>query len=209
MNKKIIIIDYGVGNIHSLVYAFKYLGEKVEITSDIKKIKNSSHIILPGVGSFGYAINQLKKLDIFNTLKAIDSGKKILCICLGMQLLFNSSSEDENQEGLGLVDGKVISLKNIDKKERVPIIGWREVKSYYNSNNKKNNFAKLIEKKKFYHLHSFYCQPTDEDIICNYIDFGEKKIPVALKKNNIYGVQFHPEKSREQGLHVLEDFGKK
>ena len=78
VNKKIVIIDYGVGNIHSLVHAFKYLGEKVEITSDIKKIKNSSHIILPGVGSFGYAINQLRKLDIFNTLKAIDSGKNFV-----------------------------------------------------------------------------------------------------------------------------------
>ncbi len=200
------IIDYGVGNIQSLKNAFNYIGQNVKITNNKSTIENSSHIILPGVGSFNYAIEKLKQLDIYETLKNLDKDKKLLCICLGMQLLFDGSMESKNTKGLGLIEGKVLNLNEVKKNEVVPNIGWKKLQKSLHTDIKNNKFINLLDNKYFYHLHSFYCSPKNKSIICNEITFGDKLIPVSVKTNNIYAVQFHPEKSRKQGLTILDFF---
>ena len=208
-NKKIAIVDYGCGNILNLVRAIQFLGYEVEATHDNKKIINSSYVILPGVGAFGNAMKQIEKYNLRNTiLEYAKSDKPLLGICLGMQILLTVSYEFGTHKGLGLIEGEVIKISNAKSKEiKIPHIGWNEL---YPNNGKKEWKNKILNNsligKSFYFIHSFVCltkNPNSTIAVCNYSGIS---IPAIVSVGNIFGCQFHPEKSADSGLTILKNF---
>ena len=203
-HKKIAIIDYGMGNLRSLQVSLNYLGIENRLINDPKYIKKYSHIILPGVGSFKKAIKNIKNSGMFDTLIQLSKKKnqKILGICLGMQLLFNSSSEDGFTKGLGIIDGKVEKFsqkKTINLK--IPHVGFNEVLF-----GKNNFFFKDINNSSdFYFDHSYRINKFNENINPAITNHGEKFLS-GFNFENIYGAQFHPEKSQSNGLLLLRNF---
>ena len=202
--KKITIIDYGCGNILNLIRAIKFLGYDAEATHEHKKIINSSHVILPGVGAFGAATAKLEKYNLKNTiLEYAKQNNPLLGICLGMQLLFSESHEFGIHKGLGLIAGEVNKISNRKNKSlKIPHVGWNEI--YFNDKNKilKNR----LEKKDFYFVHSYVCNAKKIDSTIAVCKYSEITIPAVVASNNILGCQFHPEKSAENGLIFLKHF---
>ena len=207
--KKITIIDYGCGNILNLARAIKFLGYETEITNEEKKIINSSNVILPGVGAFAYATKQLERHNLHKIISDYANlNKPLLGICLGMQILLTESYEYGVHKGLNLIEGKVIKISNKGNKEiKVPHMGWNEI---YPSNGKKEWKSKILKSsligKSFYFVHSFVCVTKNSDsniAVCNYSDIS---IPAVISKGNIFGCQFHPEKSSDNGLVILKNF---
>ena len=200
LSKKITIIDYGCGNILNLARAIKFIGYEVEITHYKNKIINSSHVVLPGVGAFGNAMKQIEKYNLHSTiLEYAKSNKPLLGICLGMQILLTVSYEFGVHKGLGLIEGKVIKISNEKNKEiKIPHMGWNEI---YPNNNKKEWKNKILKSssigKSFYFVHSFICITKD---------YSDISIPAVVATGNVFGCQFHPEKSSDNGLAVLKNF---
>jgi|TARA_B110000238_G_scaffold199978_1_gene248570 glutamine amidotransferase len=188
----IIIIDYGAGNIKSIQFAFKRLGVHAVLSNDIDEIRAADKIIFPGVGAASAAMTMLQTsgLDkIIPTLK-----QPVLGICLGMQLMCNTS-EEGNTKGLGIFN---VAVKRFSKALKVPQMGWNTI-----SNLKSNLFTGVKENEFMYLVHSFYAEMCAEGIASS--DYG-KEYAVALQKNNFYGVQFHPEKSGIEGAKILQNF---
>jgi len=206
MTKKI-IIDYGCGNVESIKRAFYKVDQNFIISNDIREISKATHLVLPGVGAFKNAADKLKQYGFFEIIKKHSQNKlPLLGICLGMQLLFSKSFEFGENSGLDIFKGEVKKIKTSDSsKYKVPNIGWYSLEP----NNKLNEEDKLNIhiKSKFYHVHSFYCDPKETENVSHYINFNNKKICVIVRRNNTLGVQFHPEKSREDGLKILKFFG--
>ncbi|MDC0083063.1 imidazole glycerol phosphate synthase subunit HisH [Schleiferiaceae bacterium] len=198
---KIVIIDYGMGNIMSLVSTLKYIGvEEVILSSDFDTINSADKIILPGVGSFGKAINRIRqsKIDIYLHDIVIVKKRPILGICLGMQLLGSSSTEDGNNKGLGFVKARVTEFnKSLVK---VPHVGFNQVTVNYDS----KLFQGIIDRSDFYFTHSYRMQSESNinQSVCNYQD----DFIAAFELDNICGVQFHPELSQFNGLRLLSNF---
>lgn len=195
------IIDYGVGNLRSVQKALEALGYKAEITNDPTKLKEAQGLILPGVGAFGDAMINLKKSGLLESIQdGIDSGKPFLGICLGLQLLLGQSTEgDENTKGLGLFSGTV---ERLPAGLKVPHMGWNQL--YFPKDNPL--FAGITEGSFVYFVHSYYVKPEDQETIIATTPYG-LDVPAALCRDNVYAVQFHPEKSRDTGLQILKNFG--
>ena len=193
---KVCIIDYGMGNIKSVSNAIENLGKETDLISDPKLIDNYDIIILPGVGAFKRAMEVLteKKLDIA-IKKAVSNGKRIIGFCLGMQLLFSSSKEFGYSEGLNLINGEVLPF---DKKInlRIPHMGWNTARS-------NNDDFKDFEGD-YYYVHSFYCEPSNKNEVLFKTDYGIDFCSAVMKDHQIFGFQFHPEKSQKNGLRLLE-----
>ena len=206
--KKITIVDYNAGNILSVSRAFEACGAKVELASESKKISQASYLVLPGDGSFSYATKKLRELEIFQTIKDFcKKGKPMLGICLGMQLLHESSEEFGDNDGLSLIKGKIKKIndqKNI--KFKVPIIGWHSIlkSNFYDKRFKK--IEKVFDKKKFYFVHSYSANPLNKSDLLGYFRFGSLKITAIVGRENILGCQFHPEKSGQNGLSLIKKF---
>lgn len=196
----IAIVDYGMGNLKSVVNALDSLDVQSIITSDKKTILNSEGIILPGVGAFPDAIDSIRSAGIDKTLEdAVNMGKPILGICLGMQLLFDESEEVKISKGLGFLKGKI---KKMDIGLKVPHMGWNSLKY-----EKTSPILDGIEENSFvYFVHSYYAVVEEEGILNAYADY-EVKVPAVVSKGNVFGIQFHPEKSGEVGLKILKNFG--
>ena len=193
----IVVIDYNVGNVKSVCNAFRYLGCEVQLSCDPEIVKNASGIILPGVAAFGYAVSALGSLA--EVIKEIAlNGKPLLGICVGYQMLFETSSEYGRHEGLGLIAGNVVP---IPAGRVIPHMGWNLVQFPDGM----DLFAGLGKQKHFYFAHSFCAKPTDEQVKIAYTDYGVDLVS-SVQKENIYGTQFHPEKSGEAGLKVLQNF---
>lgn len=197
----IAIIDYGVGNLFSLCSSFKAIGEDAIITSDKKIIENAKKIILPGVGAFSDAIKKLNESGMAQLLKdQVKKGKDVMGICLGMQLLFEKSFEYGEYEGLNLLKGQVVPMKGVvDDKLNIPQIGWNALKFEKNS----NLFKYIKEGDCVYFVHSYYAANCPDVIATT-----EYSVPItaAVQKDNLYGCQFHPEKSGKVGLNILKAF---
>tara|TARA_B100001741_G_C16541943_1_gene594765 strand:+ start:828 stop:1466 length:639 start_codon:yes stop_codon:yes gene_type:complete len=202
-NSPITIIDYGVGNIFSIYNSVKKISNNVIITNKYSEIEKSQCIILPGVGSFLSAIKNLKKNNLYNMIKQKgNKGTKIIGVCLGMQILMKYGNENGYTEGLGFFEGECVKIKNKNN-YKIPNVGLRGFKI----NNKiKNNLFKKFKHKEFYHLHSYKVK-IKQDLILAWSHIGDfnYNIPALIKKKNIIGFQFHPEKSSEDGNLFLKE----
>ncbi len=203
-NKNIVIIDYDCGNLHSIKNSFSSLGVNTIITNKKNLISNASHIVLPGVGAFDKAIDNLRKLDLVNFLKELNlTQKPILGICLGMQLLFESSVENKFSKGLGIIKGNVVKIKK-SKSNKIPIIGWNKIK--FNTAKKKIT-KKVDDLSYFYFIHSFKVNLKDKRNLISFYKQNNQEIPAIVSNNiNTIGCQFHPEKSGKAGLQILKNF---
>lgn len=195
----ICIIDYQAGNLRSVQKALEKCGAQVIVTQHPDDLHKADKVIFPGVGAFGKAKESVEKYGFVEPLNEfLKSGKPFLGICLGMQLLFESSEENPGVSGLSLFKGMV---RRFPTNIKVPHLGWNELLQVAASPLWKNIPAASY----FYFAHSFYIDPLDRSIIVGETDyFG--RIPVAIRQNNIYGLQFHPEKSQQHGLHILQNF---
>ncbi|MGN8895445.1 imidazole glycerol phosphate synthase subunit HisH [Flavonifractor sp. HCP28S3_F3] len=193
------IVDYGVGNLKSVTNAMDYLGLKTCITSDRKELELADAIILPGVGAFPDAADKLRATGLDQVLIAQAKRKPILGICLGMQLLLDRGEEVRECAGLGLVPG---SVRKIETQLKLPHIGWNSL-SFPNPS---PLFVGVEEGSYVYFVHSFCAVADDPKTVIAQTDYG---VPVtaAVQKGNVYGCQFHPEKSGEVGLQILRNFG--
>jgi glutamine amidotransferase len=195
----LIVIDYNVGNVKSVCNAFRHIGCEAELSRDRGKIEKATGLVLPGVAAFGFAVKALGNLDsVIRDLTL--AGKPLLGICVGYQMLFEESCEYGIHKGLGLVSGKVVP---VPPGRVVPHMGWNKVELPDDI----MLFAGLDKAKHFYFANSFYADVIDNQAKIAYADYGFK-MPVSIQKGNIFGTQFHPEKSGSQGLQVLRNFAK-
>lgn len=199
----IAIIDYGVGNIHSVMSALNKMRIENVLTSDPEVIENADGIILPGVGAFRDAIKNLENTGLVPLIKKCTAdGKPLLGICLGMQLLYEKNFEDGEYKGLGLLKGEVRSLKPyISKDLKIPHMGWNKLKIKQNS-----PLFKYLEENEFvYYVHSYFACETERDTLAS--SEYDVEVPGVVGYKNIMGIQFHPEKSSSTGLKLLKAFG--
>lgn len=194
----IAVIDYGAGNLHSVKNAFDYIGVQSEITSDAKRILAADKVVLPGVGAFGDCMRSLEKNNLTETVKAAAaSGKPFLGICLGLQLLFEESEETPGVKGLGIFKGKSVRIPDTADL-KIPHMGWNNIETAKKS--------KILDGNPFvYFVHSYCIKPEDESIISAYTEYGSRFV-VAVEKDNVFAVQFHPEKSGSEGMDILRRF---
>lgn len=200
----IVIVDFGLGNVHSIKNMFKRINErKVSISSDLETIKNASKIILPGVGAFDNGMKNLQEYRLINILNkmALDEKVPVLGICLGMQLM-TQGSEEGNLPGLGWFDAKAVKF-NLAPDLKVPHMGW----NYINQNDENNLFLKKDKKYRFYFVHSYHVKCNNENDILFTTHYGDE-FHSAIQKDNLIGVQFHPEKSLHFGMDIFESFVK-
>ncbi len=199
----IAIIDYNMGNLRSVSNAFEKIGSKVEVVSDPEKLKDFDKVILPGVGAYKDAMEHLQGCGMQESiLEFAKSGKPLLGICLGMQLLLESSEEFGKTKGLGLIEGKVVEFdkSKFDHKLKVPHMGWNELFVQRDS----KLFEGMSQEIYLYFVHSFHATCRDEYAVGK--SFYGYDFVSAVEKDNIYGFQPHPEKSHENGLKILENF---
>jgi len=193
----IVVIDYSVGNVKSVCNAFRYIGCKVELSREAGAIRDAWGLVLPGVAAFGYAVSALGSACEL-VKKAALAGKPLLGICVGFQMLFDQSSEYGIHKGLGLISGKV---GPIPPGRVIPHMGWNQVELPSDM----DLFAGLGDARHFYFAHSYCARVADAAAKVAYADYGFELV-AAVQKGNIYGTQFHPEKSGNWGLEVLRNF---
>jgi glutamine amidotransferase len=195
------IIDYGMGNLRSVEKGFQKVGVEAEICSNPEILGSYDALVLPGVGAFGDAMKNLKARGLASVLfDYIDSGRQLLGICLGMQLLFESSEEHGSHDGLGVIPGRVVRLPDGVK---VPHMGWNVL----NAKSDIPLFQGLNPGSRFYFVHSYYCEPSEDEWTIGTTPYG-LEFTCAAGKGNVLGLQFHPEKSSLLGLEILRNFGR-
>ena len=197
----IAVIDYDAGNLKSVEKALLHLGEKVCITRDKSEILQADKVILPGVGSFGEAMNKLRNYQLIDVIKEVaNSGKPLLGICLGLQLFFEESDESPGVEGLSILKGKILRIP--DKEGlKIPHIGWNSLSIKPEA----RLYKGLLDQSHVYFVHSYYLSASDEAIVSATTDYSTL-IHASVESDNIYACQFHPEKSGEVGLSILKNF---
>ena len=194
----ITIIDYKSGNLKSISNGFKKIGVEYQITDDGDVIANSDYLVLPGVGAFGTAMDNLKPFEDI-IMEHVNDDKPFLGICLGQQVLMGESEESPNIKGLNLFDGKV---KKLPAGVKIPHMGWNKLKIVKNS-----PILEGVDNNYFYFVHSYHVNVDDEDIIAGVCDYGGEVV-ASLSQNNLFSTQFHPEKSGIHGLKILKNFTK-
>ena len=195
----IAIMDYGVGNLGSVLNAFKYLGYDAKITSNKEEIINADKVVFPGVGAFDHAMKCFKEKGFDEVIKALlEKQTPILGICVGMQMLFEYSYEYGKHKGLGILKGKIIKFD--EKNDKVPQIGWNQIEIV-----NKNKLFEGINDEYVYFVHSYHVDESEYAIA--YTTYAGVRYPSAINYKNIYATQFHPEKSGDIGLKILKNFG--
>lgn len=208
MTLKIVLIDYGLGNVRSLTNAFGVNGVGLTLTSDMQVIMAADGIILPGVGAFAAGMQKLQDLDLAETIvRFAATGRPILGICLGMQLLFDSSTEFGVFKGLGLIPGTVEKLSEISNEvKRLPHVGWNSLDNKDISQWEGTILEGVKRSTDMYFVHSYCARPKKLSHILSETDYSGVKFCSTVNKGNIYGCQYHPEKSAEAGLRIIKNF---
>lgn len=208
MNKKVVIIDYNLGNLFSVKQACDTIGVNAKISSNKKDIDEADALILPGVGAFIEAMQNLEELDIVNAIKDnVTNGKPIFGVCLGLQLLFTKSEEFGSGNGLDLIPGTIKKFPSSfnEKKIRVPQIAWNKI--YAHNQNWSSTPLKDIEENEFmYFVHSYYVDPADETCILTQTNYEGMEYCSGIAKDNIFATQFHPEKSAQKGVLIYKNW---
>lgn len=194
----IAIIDYGAGNLHSVKNAIDFLGADSEITGDGDRILAADHVILPGVGAFGDAMTHLEQAGLIDIVKrCADGSRPFLGICLGLQLLFESSAESSGAKGLGIFKGTVKKIPDCGLK--IPHMGWNNITL-------KKPSRILPQNKPFvYFVHSYYIEAAEPELVSAYTEYGQP-LDIAIERGNVFATQFHPEKSGTVGMEILKKF---
>jgi len=203
MNRLIGIVDYGSGNVTSVVNAFEALGFSARLSRDWAELKESTHIVLPGVGAFGAGMDRLKGLDLIERLEreVREKGKPFLGICLGHQMLATLGLEFGEHEGLNWIQGRVEKIDTGRSQLRLPHIGWNHARVLQ----PEPLYRHMTESPCFYYVHSYHLVPEDPSWTSAVCDYGVM-LTASIQKQNIFGVQFHPEKSQSEGLQLLKNF---
>ena len=203
----VIIVDYNSGNISSVINSFKEVAKdkvNIEVTSDFNKIKSSDKVVLPGQGSFKSCVNALNKIDgLSNSLNefAISLKKPLLGICVGLQMFADIGYEETETKGLGWISGKVSKINNQNGKYKLPHIGWNQIKIIKDS----KIFKDIENNSHMYFVHSYEFIPDDKSVISATTEYSSN-IVCSIEKENIFGTQFHPEKSDKMGLKIIKNF---
>ena len=213
MKSKIVIIDYDTGNVKSLSNALNLFTKNIKISRDIKEINDAAGLILPGVGAFWKAMDNLTKFKLVDAIyKHTEQNKPFLGICVGMQVLLDSSEEFTKTKGLGLISGNVIRFKSKNlgsKKTKIPLVSWKKLyNNNYNINWSKTILDGLKDSDLLYFIHSYYADIKNLNNILSYSKFENFYFPSVIQYKNIIGCQFHPEKSSYSGLKVINNFVK-
>ncbi len=203
MKPKIVIIDYGMGNLRNVQKGFEKIGSEARLTRNKNEIGRASAIVLPGVGAFKDCVENLEKYGLVEPLlRSIEKGKPYLGICLGLQILFSESEEFGSHKGLDLIKGKVVRFVP-DPEHKVPHMGWNTIEK-----EKEGPMLQGIESGDFfYFVHSYYVIPDKTQWISSFTTYG-KPFVSSIWKENLFATQFHPEKSQQKGLRILENFVK-
>ena len=197
----VVIIDYGVGNLRSVEKAFAATDCGAIVSSDEKDLKAADRLVLTGVGAFGACMKALHERGFDRLVREkVAAGTPLLGVCVGMQLLFEESDEFGATRGLGLLRGKV---RRFDDNLVVPHVGWNRI----HQRGAHSLFADVAEQSFFYFVHSYYCEPEDESVVAGETEYGVRYASVVAQQN-ICGVQFHPEKSQDVGLRLLQNFAR-
>ena len=206
MKKFVTVIDYGINNIRSVIQALQFIGVKTIIAAKPSEVVSAEYIIIPGVGAFPEGMKKLRNLGLDEMILTKAKQKSnILGICLGMQMLFTRGNEYGPCDGLNLIPGEVFQISKKDNNEKkLPVIGWRKTMSSLSL--KKNSLDEKLDQKYFYYLHSYQAIPEKKENIMAYYERGGEKINAVVAHDNIWGVQFHPEKSGDRGLEFLKAF---
>lgn len=207
----IAIIDYDAGNLKSVEKALIYLGKEARITRDAGEILEADHVILPGVGSFGDAMEKLHKYNLVDTIhQVVEQGTPFLGICLGLQLLFERSDESQGVDGLGILPGEILRIPNKEDL-KIPHMGWNSLEFHSVASDEEGNpiYGRLfqgIENNSYvYFVHSYYLKAKEEQIVTASTQYGTH-IHASVEKDNVFACQFHPEKSGNTGLKILKNF---
>jgi imidazole glycerol-phosphate synthase subunit HisH len=202
MSIKIVIINYGMGNLRSVINAFNYHGISAKISNDKDEISNADGIVFPGVGGYQQAVQNLKELNICDLLRKVvlDDGKPCMGICLGMQLFFENSSEGAGSDGLGWIKGTVRKLE-ISNGDRLPHVGWNNIEI-----TKDAAILDSVDPDRHYYFDHSYGVICDENIVHAKTSYGGQKIVALVNHDNIWGTQFHPEKSQAEGVLLYKNF---
>jgi len=204
----IAIIDYDMGNLRSVEKAFEAVGHRAVVTRQRQVIADASHVVLPGVGAFGDCMRNLESYDLIDPIRqSIASGKPFLGICLGLQLLFTESEEFGSHKGLNVLPGKVVRFRSQQGEEdvrslKIPHMGWNAIRMRKPS----KVLEGLGEGSYMYFVHSYYVEPEQKDVVCTATEYGGSFVS-SIARDNIFGCQFHPEKSQAGGLKMLKNFG--
>ncbi len=210
MKKKVVLVDYGVGNLLSVSRALEAAGAEVLQTSSAQIIEQADFLILPGVGAFGHCVNELDRLNLIEPLRAYSlSGRPMLGICVGMQLLMEESEEFGVHRGLGLIRGKVTGIPSTaldGRPHKIPHMGWNSISPHHANGWESSPLQSTPLNEYFYFVHSF--APVVENLsnVLATTQYNGRQIVVALRFGNTFGVQFHPEKSGPAGLNVIREF---
>lgn len=206
--KKVAVIDYGMGNLHSVEKALQIAVQVVDenykicVTSDPQELATADRIVFPGVGALGNCIQVLEQQGLDEVIRLCIKQKPVLGICLGMQALFDSSEENGGTPGLGVITGKVVRfIQPQTERIKIPHMGWNEVRQTMNH----PVWQGIDDMSRFYFVHSYYVKPADKQIVAGEVDYGEP-VAAAVAQDNIFAVQFHPEKSQQCGLKLLQNF---
>ncbi len=211
MKKQVTVVDYGLGNLFSVGRALAVVGAEVNVTWRPEAIRSADRLVLPGVGAFGDGMERLRERELLEPLAQFaKSGRPLLGICLGMQLLFSESEEFGRHEGLGLIAGSVLRLSEVDEdgqRVKVPHVGWSELERPGLGADWDSTFLDgLADAESMYFVHSYVPFPERETLILARFTYGGRSYCAAIEENNLMGIQCHPEKSGHVGLRVLSNF---
>lgn len=205
--KEVVVVDYGIGNLLSVARALEHVGAKAVLSSDFQTIVNADRLILPGVGAFGHCMKEIRERKLIEPIQTfIQKQRPLLGICVGMQVLHTVGMEFGKHAGLSLIDGVVDKIPNTSRPNRVhkiPYVGWAKLTI---NSNASHPFIGALKDQWFYFVHGFMATPSQAQHVLAYYQYNDVSIAACTAKGNIMGVQFHPEKSAQSGLKLLEYF---